>query len=188
MIPVVDETTSWGDGMLGAPWFAGRVWTFDYAHGRLLADEPPLKPGPNTIPLRFVDGLNYATVEATIGGVTYPFLFDTGATRVAEDGTESGTCFVIASLFDAWHAHGWAVVENADANAGGQPSIVVPDVTIAAQTVGPVEFVRRPDKNFHQWMARWTAGPTDGALGGSLFQYFTVTADHVDGLIHFERT
>ena len=180
-IPVLDQEFPWADGLLGAPWFAGRVWTFDYANGRLLTDGA-IAEDTHTIALR---GSPYATIEASIAGETFPFLFDTGATVQAADG-DRGTCFLIGSLFDRWRAmYGWPVAENVD--QGVAPAMHAPEVIVAGHTVGPVEFGRRPDANFHEWMAQWTDGPTDGALGGSLFRYFCVTADYPGSRVRFDR-
>jgi len=184
-LPVLDTAdATYGDGMLGAPWFADGAWTIDYPNERFIAGgEVP--NDDHMIPLRVADGQSHATIDASILGSSRPFLFDTGATLQLEEG-DRGTCFLIASLFDAWRdEHGWPVVDRAD--RGVEPVMEVPEVTIAGHTVGPVEFTRRADGNFHEWMAQWTDGPTDGALGGSLFRYFVVTADYPRGLVHFSR-
>jgi hypothetical protein len=56
--------------------------------------------------------------------------------------------------------------------------IRVAEVTIAGHTVGPVWFERRPDRAFKKKMAQTMDRPVDGALGGSLFQYFRITVDY----------
>ena len=143
---------------------------------------------------------HFPSVEASIDGESFAFLFDTGATVRLSDmalaelassskgaaigagvgSKEHATCFIVASIFDRWRARhpGWRVIENADENYRGAPMIEVPEVTIAGHTVGPVWFTRREAREFHDWLSQWTDRRVDGALGGSLFRYFTVTVDY----------
>jgi hypothetical protein len=193
------------DGLLGQAWFAGRVWTFDYPGERLLLDEASRPPGDHTVPLGFPresDGRpagHFPTIEATIDGEAFAFLFDTGATlhltddamRALDDGRpkQRATCFIVGSVFDRWRKKHpkWRVLERADQNVSREPAIEVPSVDIAGHSVGPVWFTRRPDTNFHDWMSQWLDRRVDGALGGSLFRYFVVTADYPNATATFER-
>ena len=134
-----------------------------------------------------------------IDGQTINLLFDTGATvrltdqalaRLADGQPASrATSFISKTTFDRWHARhpDWKVIEHADANAGGEPLIEVPEVTVAGYTVGPVWFTRRADKNFHQWMSQWMDKEIDGALGGSALHYFRVTVNYPGAVAVFER-
>lgn len=197
------ELLKLGDGMLGRSWFDGHVWTFDYGQHQLLLHEsadvlPP--DSPHTVPLGFkTDSTgrrveHFPSIEATIDGETYAFLFDTGASMVLTDSAHAaqgnppvrGTSFVVASLFDQWREEhpDWPVLENI---AISGPVIEVPEVTIAGHTVGPVRFVRRPDRNFHQRMSSMMDRRVEGALGGSLFQYFVITVDYPNARAHFQR-
>lgn len=193
-----------GDGMLGRGWFAGRVWTFDYAEKELLlhpsTEEPSFDPA-HTVPLGFkTDSTgrrveHFPSVEATIDGETYAFLFDTGASMVLTDSAHTrlggpsvrGASFITASIFDKWRTQhpDWPVMENL---AVSGPVIEVPKVTIAGHTVGPVRFTRRPDRNFHLGMSSVMDRRVEGALGGSLFQYFAITADYPGARALFQRT
>ena len=65
--------------------------------------------------------------------------------------------------------------------------IQVSTVEIAGQQVGPVWFVRRADRNFHEGMPRLVDVRSDGALGGSLFRYFCITVDYPRETAHFAR-
>jgi hypothetical protein len=141
---------------------------------------------------------HFPSIEATVGGATRPFLFDTGATvsltepavgALGDGGpAERATSFVAASTFDRWsERHDWRVVDDADLGVRGQPMIEVPEVTIAGYTVGPVWFTRRPDANFHEWMSSMMDRRVDGALGGSLLEHFVVTADYPGCRIGFEK-
>lgn len=199
-----------GEGMLGRHWFAGRAWTFDYREERLLlhrqSPEPPASA--HTVDLNFkTDSTgrrisSHPRVEATIDGEPRSFLFDTGATTVLKDSAlrsnartdirerkRHGTGFVIASVFDRWREHhpDWLVLEDISKYQGGTPLIRVPEVTIAGHTVGPVWFERRPDRAFRKRMAKSMDQPVDGALGGSLFQYFRITVNYPEGWASFQR-
>ena len=205
--PRSPQSADFGDGMLGQEWFGGGVWTFDYPARALTwrpdADGLAFDPA-HTVPLGFPakDGArttHFPSIEATIDGETLAFLFDTGATLALRDDALAklgdggakvrGTSFIVASVFDRWRERhpGWRVVEDAEDNRGGAPVIEVPSITIAGHTVGPVWFTKRPDANFHQWMSQWMDRRVDGALGGSAFRYFRVTADYPGARAMYER-
>ena len=77
-----------GDGMLGQAWFGDRIWTFDYAAGRLLLHPEGSSAIPEDAPttdLGFrTDSLgnrltHFPRVQAVVDGDTLDFLLDTGA-------------------------------------------------------------------------------------------------------------
>lgn len=201
----------YGDGLLGQSWFADRIWTFDYATETLRLHPPAegLAFDPaHTVPLGFkTDSTgarvnSFPSVEATIDGETYAFLFDTGAELVLTDSARAvlggpkaqGTSFIVASIFDRWRGEhpDWRVIEGAQRigrppRSIDVPIIEVPAVTIAGHTVGPVWFTKRPDANFHAYMSSMMDRRVEGALGGSLFQYFAITVDYPDARAVFER-
>lgn len=195
-----------GDGMLGQGWFAGNVWTIDYGAKRFLhlSTRNGISFDPqHTVDLGFKTDTtgqrtsNHPRIEATIGGERHSFLLDTGATSVLADSARRtlewpkrvGSSFVIASLFEQWKREhpDWKVVEGASVFRRGTPIIRVPEVTVAGHTVGPVWFERRPNRAFQEGMAQSMDEPIDGALGGSLLQYFRMTVDYPDSRAHFER-
>jgi len=194
------------DGQLGNTWFAGKVWTFDYGAERLLHHDSTegLSFEPkHTVPLTFrTDSTgqhlhHHARIEATIADSTYSFLFDTGATFLLSDRGQSalggppkqGGSFVVASVFDRWRDRhpDWRVVKQASGVRGDRPLIQVPEVTIAGHTVGPVWFERQPDQAYQKGGRLQLDQAVKGALGGSLFQYFRVTADYPGERVHFQR-
>ncbi len=197
---------SGSDGMLGQLWHGGRVWTFDYRRGRLLlhpsSDGMSFDP-EHTVAIGFQTDASgrrvqhFPSIEATIDGESFWWLLDTGATiALTEDAVDAlsgpatrAASFVTARTFDRWRERNpdWKVVDGADANAGGEPVIIVPDVQIAGHTVGPALFVRREDSNYDEFMSQWMARPIEGALGGSVFQHFVMTIDYPNALAHFER-
>lgn len=194
------------DGMLGAPWFGGRVWVIDYPGQRLsiCTDAPPTL-GDQVAPLGFpVDESGrragqFPSIDATIDGETHGFLLDTGATlhltghaRAALGGSAQarGTCFVARTLFDRWRTSHptWRVLEDADAVVRGEPAIEVPTVSIADLEVGPVLFTSRPDRNFNEYMSGMMDRRVEGAIGASLLSYFVVTIDYLSAVASFEMT
>jgi len=199
-----DEVRLDSDGMLGGAWFGGRTWTFDYPRGQLVfhAEAPEPDSSARTSSLGFQTradrrrSMHFPSIEATIDEETYPFLFDTGATvYLTQQGQEHfggppqlATCFVTAWLFDQWQQRhpGWPLLDVGDENVGGQPMIEVPVVTIAGIEAGPVWFTRRPDRNFHEYMSSMMDRKVEGALGGSLFQYFVITVDYPRAVAHFK--
>jgi hypothetical protein len=190
------------DGMLGAPWFAGRAWTFDYPGERLLLhDEPvevPAELRDHTVPLGFQRGeegaptTSFPRITAELAGEPLDLLFDTGATGLpppafGSDEPAVAVSFIVRSLADRWRAEHpeWRVVAT-DGEAAAEPGaelaggywIQVPEVAVAGYEAGPVWFVTRPDANFHQWMSQWMDRRIDGALGGNALSRFVVTVDY----------
>lgn len=207
-LPVFDAPEIWDtqiDGMLGQAWFAGRVWTFDYPGRRLLLrDALPAHDAAHAVPVAFrTEGgarvASFPRIQAEIDGATLDLLFDTGATvrlsaealAALADGRarERATSFIAAVHFDAWRARhpDWRVLEHADANAGGQPMILVPRVRVAGHDATDVWFTRRPDQAFHEFMSQFMDRQVEGALGGSALRQFRVTVDYPRGVAVFER-
>lgn len=196
------------DGMLGQAWFKERVWTLDYGAGKMdwraPGDIPEHKP-ENRAYLGFIKdaegkrGANFPRIEVKIDGQPVDLLFDTGATvaltpkALAAMGDDRGprraTSFISATTFEAWRTKHpeWRVIEEADASAGGEPMIEVPEVTVGGFTVGPVFFTRRADNNFHEFVSKWTDKKVDGALGGNALRFFRITLDYPRGFAIFEK-
>lgn len=194
-----------GTGFLGAPWFATRVWEFDYP-GQTLSLIPEMewadRPDEHTVYLGFqtdADGnrtTHFPRITIAVDGDSIDVLFDTGATLLAKESTAEhlgkpetaniGTCFIIDSIFTAWQeAHpDWEVIKNAEWQTG-MPVIKVPKVGIAGYEVGPVWFTKRPDNSFTDRMSRWMDKPISGAAGGSLFQYFRIIVDYPEQVAEF---
>ena len=206
--PLLDDPHFDSDGMLGAPWFAGMIVTFDYPARRLVmrTDGPLPDVAPeHRIAVGFpLDETGkptspYGRIQMTVDGHTIDMLFDTGATVDLTDAAlaafggsarERATCFITKTVFDRWRAAhpAWRVIDGADRTMDPPaPMIEVPALTIAGHNVGPVWFTWRPDSAFHEWMAQWMDRPTEGALGGNAFQRFRITVDWVRGAATFER-
>ena len=86
--------------------------------------------------------------------------------------------FYRASIFDELrNAHPeWKYIENANSYSKNA-LLVVESIEIAGYTVGPVEFLRQ-DLTGYDW---------SGAIGGSAFQYFTITLDYPNKYVLFTK-
>lgn len=197
------------DGQLGAGYLPGRVWTFDYPAQRLTAEGSHWKPDPtaHATALGFprdasgAPQTGMARMIIEIDGHPLDMLLDTGATahptvagRKASgtptvDGT-GVTSYITTSVLEHWHAAhpDWPLVEDGDDAFGPHHPmrlIRVPQVHIADWSLGPVWFTERPDRNFHEFMARYMDKPTDGAVGGNVFGHFVMTIDYPGSTAYF---
>lgn len=195
-------------GVLGSPWLARRVWTFDYPGRRLLLHPPggarPQIPAAHQVALGFATDAQgrrtsgFPRLRVRIDGDSLDMLFDTGATmnvtdsaRVAlADGRPSRRAgsFIVASVFERWRRHHpeWRVVERAETPTGFA-MIEVPVMEIGGYPVGPVWFTARRDNDYHRSMDRFMDRPVVGSLGGSALHFFAVTVDYPRAVASFAR-
>lgn len=215
VVPVLDPGTPGAkdalyqniDGLLGANWFAQRIWTFDYPGGRLLLRAPgdvPAHDAGQEVRLGFqVDAAtgqktsNFPRITIRVDGQEINLLLDTGAsTQLTETAHKQlhddrpvlrATSFITATIFARWHEHhpDWPVIEAAEVGTS-EAMIKVPNVEIAAHQVGPVWFTRRADKNFREGMSKWMDKAIDGSLGGNALGHFRLTVSYPDALAIFE--
>lgn len=193
------------DGMLGQQWFADRVWTFDYAAGKLLLH--PQAPAPaadaHTVTLGFRTdsggkrAVSFPRITVVVDGDTLHLLFDTGATgHLTSTGMDSlrdgapaarATSFITTEVLERWRSRhpDWRVLAGADDVLPGTRMIEVPRITLAGVEVGPVWFTERPNRNFHEYMSQWMDRRVDGALGGNALRFFRVTVDYPAAVAHF---
>ncbi|MEF3313208.1 hypothetical protein PV433_30400 [Paenibacillus sp. GYB004] len=197
------------DGLIGQAWFADRVWVFDYILRQFIYDPDviaggAMKDSPHTVPLGFLHNdqgsrmNSFPRIQVKIDGEVVDLLFDTGASiELSEQGAAGyaddggrvrGTSFITLSLFQKWKRRNpdWRVIERAEQHTG-LPVIEVPEVEVAGYTVGPVWFTARPDPNFHTYISQWMDRRVEGALGGSCFRYFRITAHFPEAWACFER-
>jgi hypothetical protein len=195
------------DGMLGAPWFAGRTWTWDFAARQFRVENATwtADDAMRRVPLGFKqlpDGgatLAYPRIDVRIDGQVLPMLLDTGAMTVLApealaslgDGApaQRATSMVTDAVFHAWRsAHPeWRVIEAAQLGTGSA-MIEVPSVEIAGWTVGPVWFTHRANRNFHEFMSRMTDVRIEGAIGNNVFREFRMTIDYPGATAWFTCT
>ncbi|MDB4908852.1 MAG: aspartyl protease family protein [Gemmatimonadetes bacterium] len=194
------------DGMLGRGWFAGRSWRFDYGSARAFViegDSDPCGAPAHCIPMGFqVDSagrrtFDFPRIRIGVFGDSLDLLLDLGASTLPTPaalavlgGTAGirGASFIKDSVFRKWQlAHPeWRVVEQAD-QVSRQAMIEVPQVNIAGLSLGPVWFVRRPDRALGEMMTAMMDRPIDGSLGGSALRYLDVTLDYPRGVAGFTR-
>ncbi len=196
----------WGHGLLGQSWFADKVWYIDYPKNEMGysdANNHYNTDGYHSTPIGFKDESNgkrpvsFPRVQAKIDGELINFLFDTGATVQLNDaainvlgngeGKLRGTSFITQSIFDRWRERhpDWLVINNAD-QFGNNSMIQVPSVEIAGLKSGLVWFTARPDSNFHDYMSQMMDFQVEGALGGSLFKYYSIIIDYHNSLAYFK--
>lgn len=209
LVSAPDELAgAFGDGFLGARWFANRVWTFDYARGTLSgasAGSNLSAGGDDVVALGFQVGddgkrtTHFPRITVEVDGEALDMLFDTGATITATAASadalgvakqqQVGGSFISASVFDRWRARhaDWRVIEGGDAVGRREaPLIQVPSITIAGTRAGPVWFAARPAGTFEGWMSGMMDAPIVGAIGGSGLRYYRVTVDYPAALARFE--
>ncbi len=198
-LPVMPRPFADADGMLGAPWFAGHAFVFDYPKHQLSVVEAlPAVAAEHRIAVHFAPDMPFGRIQITVAGDPLDMLLDTGAevalteparTALGGAAVERATSFITQRVLARWHAAhpDWRVIEDADTNVPGSPMIEVPVVTVGGFDVGPVWFTQRPDDNFHKWMAQWMDKPVDGALGGDAYRSLRVGVDWTAGTATFER-
>lgn len=203
VVPKATQIPGWpeqGDGFLGASWFAGGIWTWDYPGRRLLreADEATVKPGAHVVSLTFkveLDGTlptSFARLSIRVDGQELPMLLDTGAetlltpAALAEIGDGKlamrATSMVAGTVFDGWHkSHPeWHYIADGQAETHAA-MIEVPSVQIAGFATGPAWFTRRSDKAFHDFMSSMMDARVEGAVGGNVLRSFEMTVDYPEG-------
>jgi hypothetical protein len=163
-----DPILSGFDGQLGASWFQGGRWTFDYAARRVLL-RGPLGPADGTrVRVAFphdaggnrIDGGEYPSIIVTVDGAPHAMAFDTAATVALNERARTlldtklpavrATSFVKRSVLAAWRAKhpDWPVHENVSVTPG-IAAIRVPSVRLEAINLGPVWFTTRPGERIH---------------------------------------
>lgn len=199
---------SGGDGQLGAGYFPGRIWTFDYPHRRLAVEDSSWQPkaGAHAVKLGFPRDeqgeatSGFARITIRVAGKTIDMLLDTGATahptKAGEKASglptvhgEGVASYITHGVFEHWHAKHpeWRVVIDGDDLFGAQHAariIEVPRVEIAGWSVGPVWFTERADANLDQFM-QWMDKKPDGAVGANVFRHFVMTIDYPDATAYF---
>lgn len=199
------DATDGEDGILGAGYLPGHVWTFDYPAQKLWLEPANWQASASMhrVPLgvsRNAKGEpngGYLRIPVRVEQESIDLLLDTGATaKPTATGklagaavTASGfgvTSYITTSQLERWHhAHPtWRIIANGDgvvALKGGTRLIEVPRLIVGEWVVGPVWFTERPDGNFDEatrGMSMYTDQPVVGALGANVFRDFTMTLDY----------
>ncbi|HET6555326.1 MAG TPA: hypothetical protein VFG49_17500 [Dyella sp.] len=201
----VDGAVDGEDGLLGAGYLPGHIWTFDYPARKLWLESDAWTPtrGMHAASLGFPrDGqgraqTGFARIGATVGGQPFDFLLDTGATARPTDAGKSTatslsahgigvTSYIVTRVFERWHREhpSWRVVEHGDNLLGARFDsrlIEVPEIEVAGWRVGPVWFTERPDAAFGEQpggMSSYMDQPVVGVIGANVFMHFSMTLDY----------
>jgi hypothetical protein len=193
------------DGFLGNQWFAGHIWTWDYAAKTLTLEDDDWHPsaGSKVLPIGFRKPTPgkptpaFPRIIVSLAGEPTSMLLDTGTetllTPKAIEAIGGGpalraTSMIVSSRFEAWHAAhpDWPVIEAAQVRTGAR-MIRVPDVVLAGFQVGPVWFTERPDANFHGMMSASMDAQVEGAIGGNAFRTLHITVDYRASRAAFAR-
>jgi hypothetical protein len=190
------------DGVLGAGYLPGHIWTFDYPAQQLWLEPKSWQPpaGAHRAALGFPInakgnlGSGMARITLTVDGHSLDLLLDTGATAkpTAAGEQASGTptvndigvtSYITTSVMNRWHHRhpDWQVVANGDDLLGSKHAmrlIKVPMVDIAGWTIGPVWFTERADTNFHDFMSQYTDQRVEGSAGANIFASLSMTIDY----------
>jgi hypothetical protein len=200
VVPGVVAFKGWpatADGTLGASWFAHHTWTWNYPLGKLILRPQHWRPADDArefaiafhTDARGRHAFHYARMMIGVDGAEIPVLFDTGAHTVLTpaalqalgDGKPAmrSTSMITRSVFEAWHSRhaDWRVVDDAQL-ATHSRMILVPNVTVAGHSAGPVWFTERDDENFHGMMSSLMSGVVEGAIGGNVFAGFLISVDY----------
>lgn len=184
------------DGVLGAPWFAGRIWTWDFPGGKLwLEDAAWTAPKAAVlVPLGFKtnpDGsrpTSFPRMAIEVDGRRIEVLLDTGAVTVLKPAARTAlgvgdepraTSMIVSRIFEGWRrAHpDWRYIPDAQARTGAA-MIEAPHVVVAGFDVGPVWFTERPDANYDGYMSAMMDKPVEGSIGGNALRGLRMTIDY----------
>lgn len=196
------------DGILGATYLDGSVWTFDYPAKKLLLQGTDWTPArdDHTEILGFQKNDQgkrvqaFPRVQIRVDGQPIDMLLDTGASAFPSDTgrqvtgtpTVNGfgvTSYITHSQLERWHAKHpeWRVLENGDVMfAKYSPRMIeVPSMEIAGWSLGPVWFTERPDSAFHDMMDSIMDVTPEGAIGANVLGHFVLTIDYSRGKAYF---
>jgi hypothetical protein len=190
------------EGILGHSWLAERVWVFDYPNEQVSFYEHAPAPQPlgrHTIPMRLKQPpvRNDPRIEIMIDGDSVNALLDTGGTTdLTSDAIDEigggpqlrASAFAAANLWDTWHRRhpSWRVIACGERGTNAD-LIEVPRVVIAGYTVGPVWFVKRPEKAYAGMMTSMMDRPILAAIGGNALKDFRIIMDYPNQRATFER-
>ncbi|MEO8809149.1 MAG: hypothetical protein ABI386_02740 [Rhodanobacter sp.] len=202
IVPGIGKVSG-ADGINGAGYMPGHVWTFDYPARKLWLEPADWKPraGMRRATLGFQRNnaggwaTGFARLRVRVAGRPVDLLLDTGATGKPTPAGEAAshapivkglgvTSYITTSALEQWHRQhpDWTVVKAGDDLFGEHMAtrmIEVPMLEIAGWSVGPVWFTERADVNFGDGgLSRYTDSPVVGAAGANIFRHFVMTLDY----------
>ncbi|HEY7546231.1 MAG TPA: aspartyl protease family protein, partial [Blastocatellia bacterium] len=160
---------------------------FDYP-GRKFTLAKPGSLKPRGIQLSSPIGrTGFPRIEATIGGETFGFLLDTGASFT----------MISQELLNKWanqHAD-WPRATGAvgAANMGLVAveakglQLRIPDFQLATFKLEGIGAIARPKGTFENYMTRMMTSPIMGAIGGNVLSAFRIEIDYANGVTYLEK-
>jgi predicted aspartyl protease len=161
---------------------------FDYPGRKFTLAKPgSIKPRGTRINSPVNQRSGFPRIEAQIGGETYGFLLDTGASFT----------MISQELLAEWSGKNptWQKTTGAygAANMGlGQMEakalmLRLPDVQLADFHLQGIAAVSRPKGTFENYMSQMMAAPIKGAIGGNLLRAFRIEIDYAGGATYLEK-
>ena len=161
---------------------------FDYPGGKFTISTPgKVTPRGSALPSPINQRSGFPRIEAKIGGQTYGFLLDTGASFT----------MVSQEMLDKWGADhpDWPRVKGAvgAANMGlgameaEGKMMRVPRFEISTFQVTGAAVVSRPKGTFERYMSQMMTAPIIGAIGGNILKTFRVEIDYANGTAYLEK-
>src|SRR5262249_25563370 len=161
---------------------------FDYPGKQFTLAKPgSIKPRGTRMASPVNDRSGFPRIEAQIGGETFGFLLDTGASFT----------MISQELMNRW------VTEHSDwqhttgafaaANMIGSPMeakalmVRIPQISLADVKLESVAAVSRPKGTFENYMSKMMAAPIVGAIGGNVLSAFRIEIDYANGATYFEK-
>jgi hypothetical protein len=158
---------------------------FDYPAGQFTLAKPGvLTPKGDALPMPVSKPSGFPRTELLIGGQTYGFLIDTGASFT----------MVSDALLNTWKAaHAdWPVQPGAVGEAatlGGQTiaTIQLPGARWGPQSLAPFGMVSQSEGVFEKYMSNMMTAPIVGSLAGNVLTHFRVELDYPKQTLYLQR-
>jgi hypothetical protein len=177
------------EGMLPASALRKYDVVFDYpGHKFTLAKPGSIDPRGVKVASPIANGSGFPRLELEIGGKTYGFLLDSGASFT----------MISRAVLEEWSKAnaGWpsAVGATGFANMFGGPiekgalMLRIAQASLGSIPVKDLAAVSRPEGTFEKSMSRMMSAPIVGALAGNLWRDFRVQIDYKNGFTYFERS
>ena len=161
---------------------------FDYPGRKFTLAKPgSVKPRGIRIPSPVNQQSGFPRIEAQIGGETYGFLLDTGAsfTMISQELLEQW-----AGKNPAWQkttgAYGAANM-GLGAMEAKALMLKIPEFQLANFQLPGIAAISRPKGTFETYMSRMMTAPIKGAIGGNLLSAFRIEIDYANGATYLEK-
>ncbi len=170
------------EGLLPGHILANYHLVFDYPKGLFTLARPGyLEPLGQAIAMQVSKKMGFPRVELEIGGSSYGFLLDSGAsfTIVSEAVLKSW-----GKEFPQWPRYDGAY---GDARTlGGQTleTMFVSSAVLGDCKIGEFGVVSQKEGVFERWISPMMAAPIIGALGGNVLQNYRVELDYANQLLY----